>query len=73
MICEACETPGFFYSGIPGILAHKEAADRVHPTCKPERCDACERFPSDSAAVEKLQQLGLMRVVVHPNTRKDRK
>jgi len=55
--CE-CEEPGHFCSGIPGILAHLENG------CLPEgaqveRCGLCCRYPSDAAALDKLQELGL--------------
>lgn len=54
--CE-CEKPGFFCSGVPGILAHMEnghLAEGAHVN----RCDLCQRYPSDEAALEKLRQLG---------------
>ena len=53
--CE-CEKPGFFCSGIPGILAHMEDG-RLAEGAKVNRCDLCQRYPSDEAAVEKLRQL----------------
>jgi hypothetical protein len=45
--CE-CEKPGFFCSGVPGILAHMD-----------NRCDLCRKYPSDEAAFEKLRELDL--------------
>jgi hypothetical protein len=54
----ACELPGTFCSGVPGILAHVENG-RLVPGTKVERCDACERYPSDQAALEKLLELGI--------------
>jgi len=53
--CE-CEKPGFFCSGIPGILAHMENG-RLAKGAKVNRCDLCQRYPSDEAALEKLRQL----------------
>ena len=53
--CE-CEKPGFFCSGIPGILAHMENG-RLAEGAKVNRCDLCQRYPSDEAALEKLRQL----------------
>ena len=53
--CE-CEKPGFFCSGIPGILAHMENG-RLAEGAKVNRCDLCQRYPSDEAAFEKLRQL----------------
>jgi hypothetical protein len=53
--CE-CEKPGFFCSGIPGILAHMENG-RLAEGTKVNRCDLCQRYPSDKAALEKLRQL----------------
>jgi hypothetical protein len=58
-VCD-CEKnlPGTFCSGIPGILARVENG-RVVPGTKVERCDACERYPSDEAALQKLIELGI--------------
>jgi hypothetical protein len=53
--CE-CENPGFFCSGIPGILAHMENGRLVNGA-KVNRCDLCQRYPSDAAAFEKLREL----------------
>ena len=53
--CE-CEKPGFFCSGIPGILAHMEDG-RLAEGAKVNRCDLCQRYPSVEAAVVKLRQL----------------
>ena len=55
----ACEEPGYFCSGIPGILAHFENG-RLAPGTKVERCDQCERYPSDAAARAQLVELGLV-------------
>jgi hypothetical protein len=53
-----CELPGVFCSGVPGILAHIENG-RLAPHCNVERCDLCQRYPSDEAALEKLVELGM--------------
>ena len=55
--CE-CERPGCFCSGLPGILAHVENGHLAEGS-KVERCDLCCRYPSDVAALEKLQELGI--------------
>jgi len=55
--CE-CELPGDFYTGVPGILAAMENG-RLAPGAVVERCDLCERYPSDVAAAAKLHELGL--------------
>lgn len=57
-ICECQEPGGYFYSGVPGILAHLEA-DTVATGTEVERCDQCQRYPSDAAALAKLKKLGL--------------
>ena len=54
-----CEQPGYFCSGVPGILAHVENG-RVSPSTEVERCDLCERYPSNEAAREKLSELDLL-------------
>jgi len=54
--CE-CEKPGYFFSGVPGILAHMENG-RLAPGAEVERCDLCQRYPTDEAALEKLRELG---------------
>jgi hypothetical protein len=54
--CE-CERPGFFCSGVPGILAHMENG-RLANDAAVERCDLCKRYPSDEAAAKKLRELG---------------
>jgi hypothetical protein len=53
----ACEQPGYFCSGIPGILAHLEHG-RLAAGAKVQRCDLCQRYPSDHAALERLRELG---------------
>ncbi len=55
-VCK-CEQPGDFCSGVPGILAHMEDG-RVTDKAQVERCGLCCRYPSDAAALEKLQGLG---------------
>ncbi len=52
-----CEKPGHFCSGVPGILAHMENG-RLAPGAKVERCDLCQRYPTDEAALARLQELG---------------
>jgi hypothetical protein len=54
-----CELPGQFYSGVPGIIAQMEDG-RLTPDAKVQRCDACELYESDEAAMEKLKELGLV-------------
>ena len=54
--CE-CELPGYFCSGVPGILA-RVVNGQLAPDAKVERCDLCQRYPSDEAALEKLRELG---------------
>jgi hypothetical protein len=55
--CE-CQTPGYYCSGVPGILAHLQD-DRLAPGAKVERCELCRRFLSDEAALARLRELGL--------------
>ena len=50
--CE-CELPGFFYSGVPGILARIEAG-RLVTGATVERCDLCQRYPDDLALVSEM-------------------
>jgi len=57
--CE-CEEPGYFNCGIPGILAHLENGRLLEGT-PVERCGLCCRYPSDTAALEKLRELGAAR------------
>lgn len=56
-VCD-CELEGEFHSGIPGILAyvHDGKLDRGSVV---ERCDLCERYPSDEAARARLIELGI--------------
>jgi hypothetical protein len=56
-----CELSGDFCCGVPGVLAYLEYG-RVPPDCQVERCDACERFASDAAAVARLRELGLFAI-----------
>ena len=56
-MCE-CEEPGYFYSGVPGILAHVENG-RLPEGAEVERCDLCDRYESDEAALAKLRELGI--------------
>jgi hypothetical protein len=55
-ICD-CQLPGFFCSGVPSIIAHVVHC-RLPPGSKVERCDVCQRYPSDEAALAKLRELG---------------
>jgi hypothetical protein len=43
---------------VPGILAQIEKG-RLAPGAKVERCDLCQRYPSDQAAHQKLRELGM--------------
>ncbi len=56
--CE-CELPGYFHCGVPGILAHLEIG-RLPPDAKVERCQLCQRYADDDAAMRKLNDLGLV-------------
>ncbi|HEY3963624.1 MAG TPA: hypothetical protein VGM05_03640 [Planctomycetaceae bacterium] len=56
-ICE-CEQPGYFYSGVPGIIARMEDG-RLAEGATVERCDLCQRYRSDAEALVKLQELGI--------------
>ena len=53
-----CEFPGFFYSGVPGILAHIERGHLAAGN-KVERCDLCQRYPTDQDALARLRELGM--------------
>jgi hypothetical protein len=53
-----CELPGLFRTGVPGILARVENG-RLVPGAKVERCDLCQQYPSDEAALAKLRELGV--------------
>lgn len=55
----ACEEPGSFCSGVPGILAHVENG-QLAPGAKVERCDLCRRYASDEAAYRRLVELGMV-------------
>ena len=54
----SCEQQGHFACGIPGILAHLENG-RLVPGTDVQRCDLCQRYPTDEAARAKLLELGL--------------
>lgn len=56
--CECQEPGGFFHSGVPGILAHMGAGG-VATGFKVERCDQCQRYRTDAAALARLKELGL--------------
>ena len=53
-----CELPGYFCSGVPGIMAHLKDG-RLADGAGVERCDLCQRYPSDEAARTKLVELGI--------------
>ncbi|MBX3436986.1 MAG: hypothetical protein KF861_05815 [Planctomycetaceae bacterium] len=55
----ACMEPGYFRSGVPGVIAHLDNG-RLAPGAKVERCDHCRRYPDDDAARRKLVELGLV-------------
>ena len=55
-VCD-CELPGFFCSGVPGILAHLKNG-RLAKGAKVQRCGCCKRYPTDEAALQKLKELG---------------
>jgi hypothetical protein len=43
---------------VPGILAHVQNG-RLAAGAKVERCDVCQRFASDEAALERLRELSI--------------
>ena len=57
--CEACEGPGYWSETcpIPGVLARVVANRAVRSGI--ERCDLCQRFPSDEAAIQALIDFGV--------------
>ncbi len=59
-VCE-CQEPGYFHSGVPGIMARVENG-RLAEGSKVERCDSCRHYPSDKAAFDKLVELGMTNV-----------
>jgi hypothetical protein len=56
-VCD-CQLPGYFCSGVPGILA-RVVGGRLVPGAQVKRCDLCQRYPSDEAALAKLVELGI--------------
>jgi hypothetical protein len=54
-----CQKPGYFCSGVPGIVAHVENG-QLSSGSKVESCDQCQRYPSDQAARDKLVELGIV-------------
>ena len=56
--CE-CECPGAFYTGVPGVIAAMDNG-RLAPGAVVERCDFCQRYPSDAVALARLRELGLV-------------
>jgi len=55
--CE-CEQPGYFHSGVPGILAHVQDG-RLAEGAGVERCDQCQRFAMDADALAELVRRGI--------------
>lgn len=53
-----CERPGYYYTGIPGVLA-RMVKGRLAEDASVERCDVCQRYDSDEAALHRLEELGL--------------
>ncbi len=47
-----CEEPGYFSSGLPGVLAHVENGRIISEV---ERCDACQRYAADADAKQALE------------------
>lgn len=56
--CPECEVEGFYYTGVPGVLARMENG-KVAVGAKVERCDACCLYPDDRTAREIMTALGL--------------
>ena len=56
-VCE-CELLGYFFSGLLGILAHFENGT-LAPDVSVERCDLCQRFPTDEAALQRPREMRL--------------
>lgn len=55
--CE-CEQPGYFYSGVPGVIGRVEHG-RLEFGAGVERCDQCQLYASDEIAFLKLVELGM--------------
>jgi hypothetical protein len=55
-----CQRPGYFYSGVPGIIARVRHG-RLVIGAEVQRCDLCRRYPSDQAAFDKLVELEIAR------------
>lgn len=51
--CPSCETCPVWNSGLPGVLARVEGG-KVRSEV--ERCDTCQRYPSDAAAKVALER-----------------
>lgn len=51
-----CERSGPYWCGLPGILARLQDGQIVPASV--ERCDECERYPSDQAAHDYLVEVG---------------
>jgi hypothetical protein len=56
-LCD-CQSPGRFYSGVPGILACV-VNGRLVTGAQVERCDGCQRYEPDDAALARLIDLGI--------------
>lgn len=54
-----CEVAGPFYTGVPGVLGAMDG-DRLVSGAVVERCDQCERYPTDAAALAELKAQGLV-------------
>ena len=58
-LCE-CEKPGYYCSGVPGILARVKKDGKLAVGAKVERCDLCNRYSSDKAAYQMLVEFGMV-------------
>ena len=51
-----CEQPGYFYSGVPGIIARVVDGHLV-AGASVEQCDACQLYPTDCEARQALEKV----------------
>ncbi len=51
--CPSCETCPVWKSGLPGVLARVEGGEIRSDV---ERCDTCQRYPSDASAKVALER-----------------
>lgn len=58
--CEACENPSEWNCGVAGVLARVDHNGYVISGTVVQRCDECEQFESDDAALAKLAALGMV-------------